>query len=170
MKAALLLIGAFLLCGGTLCGQSIPITRAISLADTTVTLPGDLKGRPAILVLGFSKNSSQQTKPWTEAIERDFESQEKIAFYQLPMLQEVPRLVRSFVLQGMRKPLNTAQRSHFLPVFDNGEAWKSAVHFAGADDAYVLLVDGSGRIQWQASGAFQEEQYDGLRKRAAAVE
>jgi len=86
------------------------------------------------------------------------------------MLQEVPRLVRSFVLQGMRKPLNTAQRSHFLPVFDNGEAWKSAVHFADADDAYVLLVDGSGRIQWQASGAFQEEQYDGLRKRAAAVE
>ncbi len=113
MKAALLLIGAFLFCGGTLCGQSIPITRAISLADTTVTLPGDLKGRPAILVLGFSKNSSQQTKPWTEAIERDFGSQEKIAFYQFPMLQEVPRLVRSFVLQGMRKPLNTAQRSHF---------------------------------------------------------
>ena len=166
MKAALLLLGLLLFCCDHLCGQFIPVTRATSLDDITVNLPGDLKGRPAILVLGFSKNSSRQTKPWADAIERDFGSEHKIVFYQLPMLQEVPHLLRGFVLQGMRKPLSTAQRSHFVPIFDNEETWKALIDFAGPDDAYVLLIDGLGRIQWQASGVFRKDKYEGLCKRA----
>jgi len=43
-------------------------------------------------------------------------------------------------------------------------------HFARSNDAYVLLVDGLGRIQWQSSGEFQEERYDGLHKRVVVLE
>ena len=170
MKAGRLLLLSLLLCCDHLRGQSIPTTHATSLADTHVNLPGDLKGRLAILVIGFSKSSSRQTKTWSDRIERDFKSNTRIVSYQLPMLQQVPRLFRGIVLEGMRKPLSTAQRTRFLPIFDNEEAWKAVTHFAGANDAYVLLIDGLGRVQWQSSEAFQEEQYDGLRKRVVVLE
>lgn len=173
MKAALFLLGLSLLGGAHLCGQSglsIPITHAVSLADTTVNLPDDLKGRPAVLVLGFSKSSSRQIKPWADAIERDFPADSKIALYQLPMLQELPHLLRGLVLQGMRKPLSPTERAHFVPVFDNEAAWKMVTHFAGPDDAYVLLVDSLGHIQWQFTGVFGKEKYEELRSRAIAME
>jgi len=170
MKAAFLLLGSLVLFCDPLRGQSIPVTDARSLADNVIKLPDDLKGKPAVLVLGFSKSSSRQTKPWADELNRDFGSDPKIAFYQLPMLQEVPCPLRGFVLQGMRKPLSTADRKHFVPVFDNEAAWKVAAHFVAPDEAYVLLVDGFGRIEWQASGVFGDEKYEALRKRAITLE
>ena len=170
MNAARVLLLSLLLCCVPLRGQAIPVTHATSLANTDVNLPDDLKGRVAILLLGFSKSSSRQTKFWSDRIERDFGSDSEIVFYEIPMLQQVPRLLRGVVLDGMRKPLSTAQRRRFLPVFDNEEVWKAVTHFADSNEAYVLLVDGLGQIKWQSSGAFQEDKYDGLRKRVAVLE
>jgi hypothetical protein len=169
MRFTQFLCGALLFCGSRLGGQSIPVTRAVSMAGTVINLPADFKGKPAILVLGFTKKSSSQTKIWGEAIDHDFRSDSKIAYFQLPMLQHVPRLFRSMVVQGIRSPLDSSQRNRFIPIFDQEAAWKSAAQFGAADDAYVLLVDGAGHVEWRSAGVFQEDKYKGLRDRVMSL-
>ena len=168
-KTILLLAGMAALRASRLGAQSIPVTRAESLAGNVVNLPADLKGRPAILVLGFSRKSSAQTKPWGDVIEHDFKSDSQINYYQLPMLEQVPRFIRGIVTDGIRKPLSSEQRTRFIPVFQDEAAWKRLAHFAGADDAYVLLIDGAGHVRWQTAGAFEKATYEDLRGRATAL-
>ena len=150
--------------------QSIPNTRAESLAGTTISLPSDLDRKAAILVLGFSKKASSETKTWADFIWRDFENDPHVVYYQMPVLEDVPSLLRGFVLQGIRKHLAPADRAHFIPIFQNSTLWKRVVHFSAADDAYVLLIDGVGRVRWRTNGVLKEDEYDKLKGCAAALQ
>lgn len=169
VRAVVVLLVCLLTGFPSLSAQSIPVTQAGSLAGATVHLPADLRGRPGLLVLGFSRSSSQQTKPWADAIDRDFGSDRKLAFYQLPMLQQLPRVMRGFVLQGIRKPLSSADRARFVPVFDKEADWKVAARFSAPDDAYVLLVNGLGQVQARSQGVFREDKYRALQRQATAL-
>jgi predicted transcriptional regulator len=59
----------------------------------------------------------------------------------------------------------------------SGEAeWRKVAHYANADDAYVLVVDGEGRVRWQTSGKVTDagfetlkEQVETLRKQSAGT-
>ena len=52
--------------------QTIPEAHCTSLAGTTVNLPTVLRGRTAILVLGFSRDSQQSVTIWGRRLAADF--------------------------------------------------------------------------------------------------
>jgi predicted transcriptional regulator len=65
-------------------------------------------------------------------------------------------------------------QAHFMPVFSGESEWKKVARFANADDAYVLVVDGEGKVRWQTSGKVTEaglialkDQVETVRKSAA---
>ncbi|RXH57631.1 hypothetical protein [Granulicella sibirica] len=144
--------------------QTIPEAHCTSLAGTTVNLPADLQGRTTILVLGFSRDSQQSVTTWGRRLAADFATSTTVSFYELAMLESVPRIMRGLVLRSMKKDVSERNQPHLLPITDNEPLWRNLAHYDKPEDAYVLLVAPDGAILWQAAGPPTDAAYADLRK------
>ena len=154
----------------------IPRTHGTTFAGNEVTLPDDLRGRVGVLVIGFSKNSGDRCKGWGQRVAGSYGDSRDVSYYQMPVLEGVPKLIRGMVVKGIKSGVPGAEQPHFLPMFSDEAAWRKVAHYANADDAYVLVVDGEGRVRWQTSGTVSDagfgalkEQVEMLRKQSAGT-
>lgn len=147
----------------------IPVTQGTSFAGTAVNLPGDLRGKVGVLVLGFSKTSGDVCKGWGQHLAASYENSHDVVYYQMPELESVPKLVRGMVLRSMKSSVPQSDQAHFMPIFSDEAAWKSVARFGNADDAYVLVVDGDGKVLWQTSGHVSEAAFAGLKQQVETI-
>jgi hypothetical protein len=143
---------ALLLTVARVSGQTLPKTEEETLSGEKVNLQSALSGKIGILVLGFSQKSKEQSKVWGKGLLAEFRGDDSIAIFQMPVLEAVPRLVRSMVLHGMKKDVPAEVQPHFLPVLHNEQQWKELTQFSAADDAYILVVDREQKVVWRDHG------------------
>jgi hypothetical protein len=62
-----------------------------------------------------------------------------------------------------------AEEPHFLPTFSDEAEWRKVAHYANADDAYVLVVDGEGRVRWQTSGKVTDAGFETLKEQVETL-
>ncbi len=144
--------------------QPMPRVEGENLAGHKVTLPDDAKGKIAVLVFGFTKASKGPTSAWGEKIFAEFGQQAGFELYQLPVLEDVPRFVRGMVISGMKKGIKENMRDHFVPIFQGESELKKLVSYKEPDDAYLVVLDPSGKIIRQMHGPFSDAAYEQLRK------
>jgi hypothetical protein len=131
--------------------ESIPRIEAKAVSGKTIVLPDAVAGRPAVLIFGFSKDSNKQTEQWSKRLHSA-----QVPVYTLPVLESVPRLIRGLVVSGIKGGTAAADRDYMLPVFSGEAALKQLVQFSQPDDAYVVVLDASGKIQWKGHGVAPE--------------
>ena len=135
----------------------IPNVDGKSLNDERVQLPKDLRGSNAILIVGFTRKSGEQTKQWGLEVSKITACDgQPVRWYELPVLSDVPRLVRPLALRAMRSGLTPELRSHFVPIYANSEAWKESVNFSVPDDAYIALINKSGQVEHLWHGVYDK--------------
>jgi len=142
--------------------ESIPETTAESLDGHHVSLPADFSGKPAILVVGFSRAGGDQCGPFARRLSKEASVQNgSTKIYQIAMLASAPRFVRPMILHGMRSGVPKAEQSTFLPLTKNEKEWKQAAGYdrAAENDAYLLLVDSRGTVRWTGHGHFSDAVY-----------
>jgi hypothetical protein len=134
-----------------------------SLAGHHIVLPDAASGKVAVLIFGFTKASKVPTAAWAKKISPDFANQPAFALYQLPVLEDVPRLVRGMVISSIRKGVHEETRDHFVPIL-NGEAdLKKLVSYKEPDDAYLVVLSREGKIVGQMHGAVTDAAYAPLK-------
>src|SRR5581483_7741619 len=122
-----------------LAGQSIPTVTADSLDGRSVSLPGDLAGKPAILIVGFTKAAGDQCGAFARRLYKEPSVVNgTVKVYQIAMLAAAPRFVRPMILHGMRGSVPKAEQSMFVPLYKGEKEWKQAASFlqAGENDSY----------------------------------
>ena len=144
--------------------QMMPRVEGENFAGRKVVLPDAAKGHVTVLVLGFTKASKEPTSAWGRRIASEFGSQSGFELYQLPVLEDVPRLIRGMVVSGMKKGVKENMRDHFVPLFEHESELKKLVGYKEPDDAYLVVLDPSGQIVHQVHGSFSDAAYDQLRK------
>lgn len=142
-----------LLAMAAVAAESLPRFEGQSLSGNAVTLPDAAKGRAALLILGFSRGSQAQTKAWGQRVETAFRANPKVVIYSNAVLEDVPRLVRGMVARGIKSGIPAGQQDRFLLVYQHEQELKRAVRFKRPDDAYLVLLDGTGNILWRFAGA-----------------
>ncbi len=148
--------------GGVLawaCGiasAQVPAVTGTTLSGEKVSLPQDQHGQPAVLVLGFSQASREQAKMWGKRLASDFAGQPEVRFYEMPMLSGVPKFLRGFVLKKIAEDVSDNGKKHFLPVYEHEPEWRAAAKYGRPDDAYVVLVDGRGKVCWTTEGPLSD--------------
>jgi len=142
----------------------MPRIEGESFAGHKVMLPDDAKGEVAVLVFGFTKASKGPTGTWGQKIFSEFGNQAGFALYQLPVLEDVPRFVRGMVISGMKKGIQENMRHHFVPILQRESELKRLVNHKEPDDAYLVVLDPSGKIVQQMHGSFSDAAYEQLRK------
>lgn len=132
---------------------AFPRIEGETFAGQHIVIPDSTSGKVIVLVFGFSKNSKTQTGEWRKKLSADFASQNGFQFYELPVLEDVPRLFRGMVISGIKKGTPENDRDHFVPVMKGEAELKNAVHFKESDDAYIVVLDRSGKVVQEVHGA-----------------
>ena len=143
-------------------GDTLPPLAGEYLSGRKAVLPAAAHGRVALVALGFTYRSRFAVEAWTERFRRDFGTEGAITFFEVPVIGGAARLARPFIDGGMRRGTPRGLHENVITVYGGGDAWKRRLGFTGADDAYLLLLDRSGRVAWRHGGPFREEEYAAL--------
>lgn len=142
--------------------QSIPQVNAESLNGKPISFPKDLAGKPAILVIGFSRGGGDQCGPFARKLSKEPSIVEgKAVVYEIAMLESAPRIMRPMILHGMRGGIPQSEQTRFLPLFHDEKQWKQVAGFTklAADDAYLVLVSAEGTVIWTGHGLYSDKLY-----------
>jgi hypothetical protein len=144
---------AFVVSSAAQSGVPMPKTQGESLAGHLVMLPDAAAGKVAVLVFGFTKASKVPTSAWAEKLQAGPGTRPDYELYQLPVLEDVPRLIRGMVISGIKNGVAESKRDHFVPIVQGEAELKKLVGYQEPDDAYLIILDRSGNIVQQIHGA-----------------
>ena len=165
--AATMLAGSL---AGHVVAQKIPEVHGKTFADTPVDLPQALKGKAGILVIGFTQGSREAVTVWGKKLAADFYDSPAVLYYEMPVLASVPKLMRGLVAGRIKAAVSDRGRPHFIPLTEDEPAWRALVHYQADDDPYVVLVDSSGMVRWQAQGAATDATYATLKQQVGMLQ
>jgi hypothetical protein len=117
-----------------------------------MVLPQGLIGKPAVLILGFSRSSSAETLSWVRQVEQDFAGEQSPRVCRLAFLEEVPALFRGIATRDIQKNSHGSDLNTTALAYEQEAAWKGLVGYSNADDAYVVVIDQRGMVVAQAHG------------------
>jgi hypothetical protein len=143
-------------------GGELPKLRGELLSGRSIVLPDSARGSALLLLLGFTYESRHDVEAWAGRFRRDFGADSTLRCYEVPVIGGAARLARPFIDGGMRRGTPRALHERVITLYRDAAEWKQRVGFAERDVAYVLLVDRSGRVVWQARGPFGEAIYAAL--------
>ena len=156
---ALTLVLACVAVGAARAQDRIPPVHSTTFAGQKVSLPDDLKGHAAILILGFTEGSRDQTTAWGKRLAADPARPAALLYFEMPMVEGVPRLLRGLVLHKIKETVSDNGQKHFLPVEEHEPDWKRIVAYGKPDDAYVLVIDENGVVRERLEGAADDGAY-----------
>jgi ATP10 protein len=153
MLTAGLTLPLWLIVAGAPIGSMLPRTEGETASEKPIVLPDAAAGRVAVLIVGFSKKSSDVTERWESRVFQDYGAGGgQVATFRVAVLESVPRLLRGFIRGRIEKNIPKEKRDSFVLLFHGEAEWKALVHFANPDDAYLVVLDVNGSIRWIGHG------------------
>ncbi len=142
----------------------IPTARGTTLTGVEMALPNSLHGKIGVLVVGFSHASGEQIADWGRLIEADYGKSPGLVYFEMAMVASSPKMLRGMIVKSMASAVPAAERSHFVPLAEDDKPWRAVTHCDEANDAYLLVVDGNGRVVWQTQGDATDAAYAEFKK------
>jgi hypothetical protein len=141
----------------------MPKIEGENFVGQKILLPDAAAGKVTVLIFGFTKSSKAPTSAWGDKLNADFGTRPDFTLYQLPVLEDVPRLLRGMVISGIKKGVPENKREHFVPILQGEAELKSFVHYHEPDDAYLVVLGRTGEILSQIHGSPDNGNYARLR-------
>jgi hypothetical protein len=133
-------------------GLNLP---TLDLKGEPHVFPADLAKDRAVVVVTFSKAASDQAIEWTRKL-RENEKALAASIYQIAVLEDVPRFVRSFVISALKRALPKTLHDHFWVATSFSKEWQKQIGGASLDEAHVVLLEDRREITWRFHGVFSE--------------
>jgi hypothetical protein len=150
-------------------GERLPPLRGKSLSGREVVLPQAAGGRVALLLLGFTYESRFAVEAWAERFRKEFGSDRRVTFYEVLMIGGLARLAKWSIDRGMRRGTARGDYEHVITVYSATELWKQRVHYAAPNAAYLILLDGTGKVAWRHAGGFDDRAHAALSSHVAEL-
>ncbi len=131
-------------------GKRLPEIKGTTLSGRPLALPGDLKGKPGLLLIGFSRESQYPIEAWERALKAASPPLANVRFYVLPMIGNgIASLVGPMIDGGMRRGTPKAAQDFVMSVYMALDPIKQGLGISN-EKACIVVVDGQGMIvgQW----------------------
>ncbi len=138
-------------------GESFPEVAGEALDGKQWDIPGDLAGRPAILLIGYVQDAQFDIDRWLLGISQ---LGTPVPFLELPAIKGLaPRMFQGTIDEGMREGIPIEDWRGVVTLWSDDAA--EVVELTGTErprNARVALLDGEGRIVWFADRGFSAGQ------------
>lgn len=125
-------------------GTLFPSVVGESLEKKAVNIPGDFKGAPVILLVGYLQKAQFDIDRWILGI-LQLESKTKIV--EIPTIAGMmPEMVQSFINNGMRRGIPESDWKNVVTVFSDADKIVTALGNERPMNTYVVLLDSAGTI------------------------
>ena len=148
--------------------MQFPTVQGSNLQREKLTLPQDLEGAFNVLLIAFQQWQQRTVDTWVPFLHQLEGERPGMAYYELPTIQQMNVLARTFINEGMRAGIpDPVARERTITLYLDKAAFRRALDLPHEDDIYVLLVDRQGQVLWRTEGAFTPPKAESL---VAAIE
>lgn len=141
----------------------LPNVKGSNLLRRKVTLPADLEGELNILLIAFQRWQQSVIDTWVPFARQLEETNEGVIYYELPVIQRMNVLARTFINEGMRAGIpDRLARERTITLYVDKVAFRRALELADEQDIYVVLIDRRGNVLWKEEGTFTAEKGESL--------
>jgi hypothetical protein len=154
---------------GSDCVQ-FPTVSGSNLNRRELEFPRDFRGDLNLLFVPFLQPQQSVVNTWIPFADKLESSFPEIVYYELPTIDELPALSRTFINEGMRAGIpNAKARERTITLYVSTARFMRAIDISTKNDVHVLLVDRQGGILWRTTGSFDEAKGSELAKAIESV-
>jgi hypothetical protein len=150
-------------------GVRFPAVRGSSLSGRRYTLPQDIEGEIALVMIAFQQVHQFDVNTWLP-VARDLSQQyEALAYYELPTIDRLNPAARTFIDGGMRAGIpDPVARATTITLYLDKPAFRQALEIPDEESIVVMLIDRRGEVLWRVSGPATPEAIEALQQAAKA--
>jgi hypothetical protein len=143
--------------------MQFPAVTGSNLQRKKVNLPRDFEGELNLVFIAFQQWQQNQVDTWIPFARRLEENHSVVRYYELPTIQRLNALARTFINEGMRAGIpDPVARERTITLYLDKGSFRQALQLSHEDDIYVLLLNRQGRVLWRSEGVFTEGKGDSL--------
>lgn len=143
--------------------MQMPAVSGSNLQRRKLNLPEDLEGEHNLVLIAFQQWQQSQVDTWLPFARKMEESYPAMRYYELPTIQRLNPLARTFINEGMRAGIpDPVARERTITLYVDKVAFREALDLPGEEKIYILLLDRQGRVLWRAEGTYAEEKGESL--------
>jgi len=143
--------------------MQFPVVTSANLSRRKLTLPADFEGDLNVVIIAFQRWHQRVVDTWIPLAEQLEQAYEGVRYYELPVIQRINVLGRTFINEGMRAGIpNPKARARTITLYVDKAAFRQALELPHEEDIYVLLVDRQGNVLWRTEGEFTPEKGESL--------
>lgn len=151
-----------------LVGQALPTLAGRNLLDAETSLPRDFKGKPGVVVAGFSLGARADATQWATKVAQQFVSKGRLDAYVLVVI-EAPAFVEGLVAAALRAGQSEDLYRWGLTVMDPDKVLRAQLGVGDDALAQVLLVGADGKVRWATGDGFTAGRWASFEQAVAAV-
>jgi hypothetical protein len=149
--------------------MQFPSVTGSNLQRRKLDLPEGFEGELNLVLIAFQQWHQSQVDTWIPLARQLEEAHPALRYYDLPTIQRLNALARTFINEGMRAGIpDRVARERTITLYLDKAAFREALQLPGEDDIYVLLLDRQGQVLWQTEGNFAPEKGDSLTAKVQA--
>jgi len=143
--------------------MQFPVVTSANLSRRKLTLPADFEGDLNVVIIAFQRWHQRVVDTWIPLAEQLEQAYEGVRYYELPVIQRINVLGRTFINEGMRAGIpDPKARARTITLYVDKAAFRQALELPHEEDIYVLLVDRQGNVLWRTEGEFMPEKGESL--------
>jgi len=139
-------------------GVKFPTVSGFNLNRQELEFPRDFRGALNLLFVPFLQFQQTTVNTWIPCADQLESAFPELAYYELPTINELPALSRTFINEGMRAGIPSARaRERTVTLYIDLARFMRALGIPTKNEVHVLLVDRQGgTIVWRTTGSFDE--------------
>ena len=139
-------------------GVKFPAVSGFNLNRQELEFPRDFRGALNLLFVPFLQSQQAIVNTWIPCADQLEAAFPELAYYELPTINDLPALSRTFINEGMRAGIpNAKARERTVTLYIDLARFMRALGIPTKNEVHVLLVDRQGgTIVWRTTGSFDE--------------
>lgn len=137
--------------------SQFPTVSGSNLERQEFEFPRDFAGDLNLLFIPFLQRQQLTVNTWipfAQDLEWSFPG---LVYYELPTIDEMPMLSRTFINEGMRAGIpDPKARQRTVTLYINTQEFMRATGIPGKGVVHILLVDRRGNILWRTTGEYSQ--------------
>jgi hypothetical protein len=142
-------------------GQAFPSVSGQNLEKELMTLPDDLKGDVALLLIGYKQDSQFDIDRWLIGLDM---TQTQVSVFEVPTIQGLfPRMFSTFIDNGMRSGIPKPLWKGVVTVYKDGEKVQAFTGNEKPNNTRVVLLNAQGKVIYFYDQGFSVDALNQLR-------